>query len=332
MRRTGLFCLSVFACCLLFSAAALGSHNPADYPLRVHIFSHNSVSHYSGYNGARSLNDVDGEGRANLYENSQPRGFDFKYVCDERLLDSMGYETYPARWKKTDVELELLLPISGKTCKFHVSMKDGIAYYKHNGNFGEEPAEQFKAWMTKYKYDPEHGQNTITKPTEVAASSLNPSDFPLRIHIFAHNGVSHYASPQQAGPELVEGEGRANLYEGSQPHGLDFSYHCQTRLMDSIGYETYLARWKTQNKELEIMQPAVDKTCVIKVALKENVAYSGDNGQVNVEPAADFKQWMNEHQYDPEHGKNLPAKPASAADSAGKQPTAPVTVDGTGKR
>ena len=54
-----------------------------------------------GYGGVRTLDDVDGEGRANLYENSQPRGFDFKYVCDERLMNSMGYETFPARWKKS---------------------------------------------------------------------------------------------------------------------------------------------------------------------------------------------------------------------------------------
>jgi len=306
-RHLSLFLVAlVFA--LLVPIRGHAAKNPADYPLRVHIFSHDGVSHYYGPGGIRSLEDVDGEGRANLYENSKPRGFDFKYVCDERLMNSMGYETYPARWKKVNVELEVLLPVSGKTCKFQVAMKDGIAYYKSNGNFGEEPAEKFKAWMTKYQYDPEHGQNTVTRPAEVAASSLNPADFPLRIHIFIHNGVSHYDSPQQTGPELVEGEGRANLYESGQPRGLDFSYRCQTRLMDSMGYETYLARWKTLNKELEIMQPAVDKTCVINVAMKEHVAYASESGQVQLESAADFKQWMEKNQYDPEHGKDLPVK------------------------
>jgi hypothetical protein len=308
MRRISSLFLVALVFALLAPTRGFAAKNPADYPLRVHIFSHNSVSHYSGYGGIKSLNDVDGEGRANLYENSQPRGFDFKYECEERLMNSMGYETYPARWKKPNVELELLLPVSGKTCKFRVAMKDGIAYYKHNGDFGEEPAEKFKAWMVKYQYDPEHGQNTITKPTEVAASSLNPSDFPLRIHIFSHTGVSHYATPQQTGPEVVDGEGRANLYEGGLPRGFDFSYRCQNRLMDSMGYETYLARWKTQGKELEIMQPAVDKTCVINVAMKEHFAYSDENGPVQLESAADFKKWMDKSQYDPEHGKDLPVK------------------------
>jgi hypothetical protein len=306
-RNSYLFLVAVvFA--LLRPVSAFAAKNPADFPLRVHIFSHDGYSHYYGYGGVRTLNDVDGEGRANLYENSQPRGFDFKYVCDERLMNSMGYETYPARWKKVDVELEVLLPVSGKTCKFQVAMKVGIAYHAPNGKFGEMPAEKFKEWMDKYQYDPEHGKDMPVKPAEVAASSLNPDDFPLRIHIFTHNGVSHYDSPQQTGPELVEGEGRANLYESGQPRGLDFSYRCQTRLMDSMGYETYLARWKAPNKELEIMQPAVDKTCVINVAMKEHVAYTSESGQVQLESAADFKQWMEKSQYDPEHGKDLPVK------------------------
>jgi len=313
MRKTSFLVLVALIFVLWMPMRGFATKNPADYPLRVHIFGHNTFSHYSGYGGVRSLNDVDGEGRANLYENSEPRGFDFKYVCAERLMDSMGYDTYPARWKKANLELELLLPVSGKTCTLHVAMKDGMAYYRNNGNFGEEPAERFKGWMTKYQYDPEHGKNTITKPTEVTASSLNRSDFPLRIHVFTHTGVSHYATPQQPGLEMVEGEGRANLYEGGQPRGLDFSYHCPFRLMDSMGYETYLARWKTRDKELEIMQPAVDKTCAINVAMKEHLVYTNEDGPIQLKSASDFKQWMDKNQYDPEHGKELPVKQTGGA-------------------
>jgi len=148
------------------------AHNPADYPLRVHIFGHNSVSHYAGFRGAGSLEGVDGEGRANLYENSQPRAFEFHYVCDDRLLNSIGYDTYPARWKKPNAELEILLPLSGKTCKFHVAMKDGIAYHRHNGNLNEVPADKLKDWMDKVQYDPEHGKNL---PIAVPATDNVPA-------------------------------------------------------------------------------------------------------------------------------------------------------------
>src|ERR1039458_10717601 len=74
MRRILLCGLTVFAFCALLSTVALaGSHNPADYPLRVNIFHHSSYSHYYGPSGIRSLNDVDGEGRANLLDRKSTR-------------------------------------------------------------------------------------------------------------------------------------------------------------------------------------------------------------------------------------------------------------------
>jgi hypothetical protein len=89
--------LSVFAACFLLTMPALaGKTSAADFPLRVHIFSYNGHSHYYD----RSLDMVDGEGRANLFENGEPRGFDFSYRCADRLRVSPGYETYLARWKK----------------------------------------------------------------------------------------------------------------------------------------------------------------------------------------------------------------------------------------
>ncbi len=313
MQRHTPFVLTGLALALLFPSNGFAAHNPADYPLRVHIYSHNGVSHYGGYGGASSLEGVDGEGRANLYENSQPRAFDFHYQCEERLMNSGGYDTLPARWKKPNVELEVLIPYTGKTCKFHVAMQDGIAYHNHNGKFGEEPAERYKAWMDKYQYDPEHGKNIPIKPADEDVGSLDTASFPLRVHIFSHNGVSHYDTASQTAPNVVEGEGRANLYENSQPHAFDFSYHCEARLIDSVGYDTYPARWKTPGRELEILQLATNKTCVLTAGLKEDIAYTGDNSHVEEESSTAFKQWMDANQYDPEHGKEIPPKPSPVA-------------------
>lgn len=155
MRRIFLCSLSVLVAYALFSAAALAaSHNPADYPLRVHIFRHNSVSHYYD----RSLETVDGEGRANLFENSDAHGIDFRYHCDNRLMNSIGYETYRARWKKPGKELELLQTAMGGTCDFKVDVKESVVYRKHKGVVSEVPAADFKEWMIKHQYDPEHGK------------------------------------------------------------------------------------------------------------------------------------------------------------------------------
>jgi hypothetical protein len=169
MRRVCLSFLIGIAGCLLLSTTALASgRTAADYPLRVHIFEHNGHSHY--YH--QSLDSVDGEGRANLYENGLPHAFDFSYHCGDRLVNSMGYETYFARWKKPGKVLEILLPVMGKpgageACDLEVILKDA-AYYKHNGLLNEEPIQVFKEWMDKRQYDPEHGMN---EPLPVASGA-----------------------------------------------------------------------------------------------------------------------------------------------------------------
>ncbi|MGA2350208.1 MAG: hypothetical protein ABSF70_07240 [Terracidiphilus sp.] len=156
MRRFLLGGLGGFAICALLSTVVLaGSRNPADFPLRVHIYTHNGVSHY--YN--QSLQTVDGEGRANLFENGEPRGFDYRYSCENRLMNSAGYETYLARWKKPGKTLEILLPAMGGTCEMKVELKTDIVYRRHKGLLGEESAARYKEWMDKHQYDPEHGKN-----------------------------------------------------------------------------------------------------------------------------------------------------------------------------
>jgi hypothetical protein len=143
-----------------------------DFPLRVHIFIQDNHSLY--YH--EHLDRVDSEGRANLYENGWPRGFDFAYRCAVTLQDSMAYETYMARWKKQNQVLQVLLPEMGakpgsmELCELRVTMKDG-AYWWRNGALDEEPQPQLKDWMVKHQYDPERGLNqpVTAQPAPVKA-------------------------------------------------------------------------------------------------------------------------------------------------------------------
>jgi hypothetical protein len=180
MGRKWVFLLCGIGCWLLLSTAAFaGKWSAADFSLRVHIFGHSGVSHYHN----QSLDGVDGEGRANLFENGQPRGFDFGYRCGERLRNSVGYETYMARWKKPGRTVQILLPVLGgksgqmDSCDLEVTMKDG-AYYTHNGQLSEEPQDKFKAWMEKHKYDPEHGLNEPVALEPAAATPPSPPAVP----------------------------------------------------------------------------------------------------------------------------------------------------------
>ena len=87
-----------------------------------------------------------------------------------------------ARWRKPGKQLTVLLPVFGKqdkffTCDFDTDVKE-TAYLMHDGHLGEEPAADFKAWMVKHDYDPEHGKGTpahvVTGATPASAPAAPP--------------------------------------------------------------------------------------------------------------------------------------------------------------
>jgi hypothetical protein len=170
------------ACLMLAATHALhgASKKPADYPFRVHIFSRNQTNFYHHH----ELDESKGEGRANIVANGDVRGIDFSFDCSEKLRPSFGFETYPAKWKKQDRELVVLLPVFGKTgsystCNLKTSVRND-AYLEHDNRLSSESSTDFKAWMVRRNYDPEHGKDVPTKPqtapekTDGAASK--PSD------------------------------------------------------------------------------------------------------------------------------------------------------------
>jgi hypothetical protein len=168
MRRSILFAI----CALIGSGAPVvhaESRNPADYPLRIHIYRRNETTFYHN----RQAEEAKGEGRANLFEGGEPKGLDFQFECDKKLQTSSGYETFPAKWKKPGQELVILQPEFGKssydTCRLKVLVKDFV-YVSHDGNLSTEPVEAFRQWMTKHEYDPEHGKDTPTRSTPPATS------------------------------------------------------------------------------------------------------------------------------------------------------------------
>jgi hypothetical protein len=157
---TRALCLS-----LLLTPAALhaDSKNPADYPLRFHIIGRNETTFYRH----RYADEAKGEGRGDLFENGEAHGVDFTFDCDQKVKDSFGYETYPAKWKKPGQEITVLLPVFGKTgsyftCSFKTDVKNFV-YTKHDGKIGQESVDQYKTWMIKVSYDPEHGKDVPIK-------------------------------------------------------------------------------------------------------------------------------------------------------------------------
>jgi hypothetical protein len=180
MRPVFLFALSAVVVCLAVSMPALaGKPDPDKYPLRVHIFRY-AVQQHPGRE-LKSQSDmaayVSGMGHADLFENGEPRGFQFRYSCTVAMLASERYSTFPARWKKKDATLEILLPESGKpwnmeSCNLQTEMRSGLVFYWKNGEVAEEAAAALKDWMVKHQYDPENGkEEPVMAPGESATSN-----------------------------------------------------------------------------------------------------------------------------------------------------------------
>jgi hypothetical protein len=183
MQRVFVSALSAIACCMAFSTVVLaGGADPADYPLRVNILTYTSHSRHARESKAFSdaPDYLDGLGQGDLFENGVPRGFTFTYSCIDALRASSGYETFPARWKKADKTVTVLLPEPGKpwnwvACDLRTEMRPGMAYFWHEGSVVEKASTVLKDWMVKHQWDPENGKDQPVDAEPGSSSSSGTS-------------------------------------------------------------------------------------------------------------------------------------------------------------
>lgn len=183
MRLFSLFGLGGVAGCLALATPALaGKPDPADYPLRVHILKDTAQTRHTRESKTTTEDPdyIDGMGVADLFEGGVPQGFTFSYSCVDGLQASSGYGTYPARWKKKQKTLELLVPQPGKpwnleTCSLQTELRPGLVFYWRNGKLAEESGAALKDWMVKHQYDPEKDQMDPV----MASGESDAADSPL---------------------------------------------------------------------------------------------------------------------------------------------------------
>src|ERR1700722_10208404 len=119
-------------------------------------------------------------------------------------------------------------------------------------------------------------QINVGGPTEVQ----DPA-YPLRVRILTRN-----ASRSQGAIRMW---GRADLF-GAQEQGFDYESTCDEVLMVTHGDERYSARWKKQDRELEMLVSKVgtgkSNKCVMKADLQQFVyEYErGTSGPVVTKP------------------------------------------------
>src|SRR5579862_8181434 len=104
--------------------------------------------------------------------------------------------------------------------------------------------------------------------------------YPLRVRILERNG-----SRSSYGMRMW---GRANITV-PQEQGFDYESDCSMVFMVSHGDEVYSARWKKQDKELEMlvskMGTGKSEKCTVKADLKPFVYYY-DKGVIQTRPIA----------------------------------------------
>ena len=115
----------------------------------------------------------------------------------------------------------------------------------------------------------------VVGPTQVQ----DPS-YPLKVRILERNA-------NRRDGEVVRSWGRADLIDGQQEQGFDFESDSSELLMVSHGDETYGARWKKQDRELEMLGSKIgtgkSSKYVLKADLKPYV-YIVQNGTIATKP------------------------------------------------
>jgi hypothetical protein len=107
--------------------------------------------------------------------------------------------------------------------------------------------------------------------------------YPLRVRILTRN--------TSRGPYGIRMWGRADLF-GQQEQGFDYESTCSEVLMVTHGDERYSARWKKQDKELEMLVSRVgtgkSNKCVLKADLQQFFYEyeNGNSGPVVTKPMA----------------------------------------------
>jgi hypothetical protein len=137
-------------------------------------------------------------------------------------------------------------------------------------------------FLTLVLVDPALVNKALAQVNVGGPSSVQDPAYPLRVRILTRNG--------SRGPNGIRMWGRADLFLDQQEQGFDYESTCDELLMVTHGDERYSARWKKQDKELEMLVSRVGtgkaNKCVMKADLQQFVyEYErGTSGPVVTKP------------------------------------------------
>lgn len=210
----------ILVCALCLPISLFGGKDPADYPLKVHILQQTWSSHNVRYSEYRAT------GRGNIWEGDSVHGFDFSYSCFFGLTRTARNQPYQAKWKKSQLRLEILASQIGKNEKYHecelkTTVRDGV-YIATGVGLNEMSQEDYKLWKAKQA-------GSTPNSTSSAISRLSVA-----------------SSPDGAEIE-IDGE-----FMGNTPSALDLSPGKHSVTVHKAGYKTYEKKIKLATGEIKL--------------------------------------------------------------------------------
>jgi hypothetical protein len=150
----------------------------------------------------------------------------------------------------------------------------------------------------------------------VTLSAKDLSDYPLRVEILWSHWEMYNLNPGSLIPMIVHKvNGRGNVREGNTVHAFDFEYQGSTNIGSAPLNQSYLARWKKPQLELQILLPDIGHegkyaACRMDTLVRKGVYVHSSQGVIEIS------------QEDYAAGK---PPPAAAAASKGPEPSATIS-------
>jgi PEGA domain len=157
----------LIAVLLSLPLSVFAAKDPSNYPLKVYIFQVAWGSHNVRYNEYRAT------GRGNVWEGESVHAFDFTYDCSFPVRRPARNQPYLAKWKKTQVRLDLLANKIGtndkyEECQLQTTVRTGV-YVVSEGSISEVSQEEFK--NVKGQRDAK-AQNAAAVPSGISKVSV----------------------------------------------------------------------------------------------------------------------------------------------------------------
>jgi hypothetical protein len=127
----------------------------------------------------------------------------------------------------------------------------------------------------------------------VTLSAKDTRDYPLKVEILWNHWERYNLGGGEFPYFVHRVNGRGNVTDGRTVHAFDFEYKGQENIASAPLSQTFLARWKKPQQELEILMPDVGHegkyfACDMETLVRDGVYVRGPQGVVEISQA-DYK-------------------------------------------